>query len=370
MKPYFFGYLFVRLAKVLATLVFVTGVAVAIFSWFQASLESRATRYVPSARLGSQLRVVRQLQAEAWQTVAGFKPLSGNVDPPPMETVGIEPFTRTPPMTTADFASLDAVLDSVTANDVALKRYLLARFETSITNIRSQLLAHAQEITPAVPSSTPSAASTPAVELPSLANGIYSTRLSDTEILERNATLDRARETLKVLAAQAEKAQNKQILTASVNELDSLQPLLPVPLAAGHQDANEPAREGSLTAASSREPKAAEMVAVKLQGLVGEVRQVICSSWAFTEATDEAARLAAVEKQECRQADFALKRIWQHTYGMMVMLVFGGAFLAFLLLAMTDLTKALLDAATHSGVVAEAYRMAAPVELPEAEARE
>jgi hypothetical protein len=55
MNRYFFGYLFVRLAKILAVIAMIGGLSGAILRYVQGTLESASIRYKPSAILGGEL---------------------------------------------------------------------------------------------------------------------------------------------------------------------------------------------------------------------------------------------------------------------------------------------------------------------------
>jgi len=48
MKKYFFGYLFVRIAKFLAVVIVLIGLAYAIFQFAQASIAAESVQYLPN----------------------------------------------------------------------------------------------------------------------------------------------------------------------------------------------------------------------------------------------------------------------------------------------------------------------------------
>jgi len=361
MKKYFFGYLFVRIAKILAIIVVLIGLAYAVFQFGQAEIAAESVRYLPNAALGKQLQELGTKLSEARQLVSDF--VGGKQ---PDSQVNVRDFpTEIDSM--GDFEWLAQQLERIDGDRQMLKRSVVERFEVLVDEIEKKLRAYAASVSPPEPSATPAGVSaTPIVKAtpvpkptPTERKTLFSDRLSEDDVKERISQLDANAQFLKSLETTAENPENRSKLSESINQLDKLKTLLPSSFATASFAAIAPSTAPpnlfpSTAPASVPEPRKllnAEKVADQVGQLRSSVRQVILSSWALDDAFDTTQGLVASERDKCRSATLAVERIWFSAVGMMAAGVIAMAFVAFLILVMADLTQTLLDTATNTGVM-------------------
>jgi hypothetical protein len=361
MKKYFFGYLFVRIAKFLAVIIVLIGLAYAIFQFAQASMAAESVQYLPNPTVRQHLDKLLARSFEAQRLVSDFRgetKLKSNV------SVGglLGEITSM-----GDFDRLGEVLETVDRERQILKQAVVERFEQLIDEIQKKLRAYAASLSPAeaspapkVLSPTPMATATPVPKpTPNERKTLFSEQLSQADIETRLSDLNANVQFLKVVATAAENPENRTKLTESIKRLDELKALLPLRPAAPTEVPQE--EEPQQYSPQNRqvplpEPRKvlnAEKVAEQLGQLRSSVRQAILSSWALDDAFDEIRDLSASERNKCRSATLAVTRIWLTAFGMMAAGVIAMAFVAFLILVMADLTQTLLDTATNTGVIAE-----------------
>jgi flagellar motility protein MotE (MotC chaperone) len=360
MKKYFFGYLFVRIAKFLAVIIVLIGLAYAIFQFVQASVAAESVQYLPNPTVRQHLDKLLARSFEAQRLVSDFTGETKKSDASVGGLAGEITSMR-------DFDRLGEVLETVDREREILKQAIVKRFEQLIDEVQKKLRAYAASLSPAeaspppkVLSPTPMATATPPPKpTPNERKTLFSEQLSQADIETRLSDLNANVQFLKVLETTAENPENRTKLTESIKRLDELKALLPSrPVALTEVPQQEKPQQYSpqnpqLPFAEPRKVLNAEKVADQLGQLRSSVRQAILSSWALDEALDEIRDLSASERNKCRSATLAVTRIWLTAFGMIA----GGAvlmaFVAFLILVTADLTQTLLDTATNTGVIAE-----------------
>jgi hypothetical protein len=355
MKKYFFGYLFVRIAKLLALTIVVIGVAYAIFQVAQANVAAESARYQPNTSLRQQLENLTAKLFDARGLVSKFtneklKPEVSSHSFP--GNIGAN----------EDFVKIAEALQAIDLERQELKHSVVERFEFLIGEIQNKLRAHAASLSPlkaappVITARTPQPTSTPQTAPPRYKAETLFSYLSADDIETRVSTLDKKKQFLKALESIAEDSGNRSQLSESINQLDALQTLLPskieVPIqlpAWGTQIPQAPVSE-------QRKVFNAEKVADQLEQVRSLVRQAVLTSWALDDAFDRSSELALSEQNKCRSATLAVKGIWLSTFGLIGTGAVAAAFVAFLILVMADLTQTLLDTATNTGVIAENSR--------------
>lgn len=358
MKKYLFGYLFVRIAKLLAVLTLLAGVGYALFRLEQASLAAQSASYQPSQSLRESLARLADTLTEARGLVSTFCEANGGVAPtlPPVDFSGVC-------RDNDDFARLANELGQADQSRHQLKETLVTRFETLVTGIEGKLRAHAAEMAPVAPPPVAAAGAIPAPTPrptpvpPSEVETLYGNGMDGYEVQQKTSVLNRGKELLKVLETAAENPDNRRSLTDSVAQLDALSHLLPTPVErlVMPDQPIQPERVAATPAAPRRELNA-EKVADQLARLRGSVRQTLLSAWTLDTAYMQASALAAEEGGRCRLATLTVKGIWVAAFGQLGLALLVAIFVAFLVLVLADFMQTLLDTATNTGVMAQATR--------------
>jgi hypothetical protein len=358
MKKYFFGYLFVRIAKLLAVIIVVIGIAYGIFQFAQATMAAEAVRYKPDPILRQRLEKVLAKLSEAQQLVSQVTraKLQLNVRHFPSEITSM-----------SDFKRARELLETVDRERQILKQSVVAQFERLVDELRKKLLAYAASLSPAqasqppsAPSPTPIVKGTPAPEsTPNEPKTLFSEELSQADIETRLSNLDASAQFLKTLGTTAENPENRAKLSESATRLDELKTLLPsrltasteVPQQEESQQYSPPNPQVPLP--EPRKVLNAEKVAEQLGHLRDSVRQAVLSSWALDDAFDQTQTLLTSEQNKCRSATLAVTGIWLSAFGVIAAGAIASVFIAFLILVMADLTQTLLDTATNTGLIAK-----------------
>jgi hypothetical protein len=355
-KQYFFGHLFVKAAKGLALLVILIGIGFCLLQYSQTVTAASAAAYQPSPNLQRTLGRLKDAFSATEHIVGSFN--AGNqlgaskIQVPTFPArIGSD----------ADFARVNDALSRVDQERQQLKQSIVSRFETSVKSIEEKLRAYAASLAIS-PSPAPAAVPSPvatATPLPSPTRpqeSLFSSELQADEADKRSAILSKRKEFLKVLGTKAENAENRAKLTEAAQQLDMLSKLLPekseaspAQLESASAPANEPRAE------QARKSFLSERIAEQLEQIRGEVRQTLLTSWILDDTFEQAADLSSVEREKCRVATLAQKGIWLSAVSRILTGLLGAVLGSFLILVCADLVQTLLDNATHSGVVADAF---------------
>jgi hypothetical protein len=357
MKSYTFGYLFVRLNIVLAILVVIGGVLLSAFLFFQAQSESAASTYSESEVLSGRLRDLQDTLLQTQFRIAQFR--HATAYPPEYDAGNAKPEFQGQYVNGSDFIALHKTLRQVDASRQAIKSYLIAQFEISVQTIRNTLLAHASQIREET-MGTANQQSTPPPSMSSGADAVpddsrlFSTALKNEDLDARRTFLQNARQLLSVLESVSENSQNKSVLGASIIEIDNLSGLLPQPVEV--QAESGPPIQGSSTPPPPR--LNAEKVADQLLQIQSGVDEAMTSAWTLDEKYEEALDAYSTESDKCKSAERQVRGIWRESAFAITKTIIASVCVAFGLMVLADLTKAILDTAASTGVVGAAYSAA------------
>ena len=357
MRKYFFGYLFVKIAKLLAILALIVGVGYCCWKYGQAHLAADSVRYRPNDILQGQLarlKSVTQSTEKIIREFAGPTALGGMKEPT---------FTRDA-SSNSDFDSLKTQLAQLDQERQQMKQAVTSRFDTMVAGIEEKLRQRAAALAEASPSpsaqaiepaATPETVATPtptATEKETL----YVENLSGVEIQRRTASLEKAKQFLIMLQTGAENPQNRRILTDAQTQLEQLEGLLPTvpePVPSATAAPAEPTQPAAGEPTPPPKTFNAEKVANELRANRFQVRAAILSSWELDDAFEQASGAVSVESAKCRLASLGVKGIWLSFFGQIGLTILATLLVAFLILVFADLTQTLLDTATNTGLIAE-----------------
>ncbi len=354
-KKYFFGSLFARVAKGLALVVILIGIAFCLLQYSQANTAADSVAYQPSPYLQRALGKLKDAFSATEHIVSAFN--TGNQSTTPKVQVPRFPAVSD---SNTDFARIGDQLSKVDQERQQFKQSIVSRFETSVKSIEEKLHAYAAGLeslpppTPAI-APTPVSAATPSLFPTARQESLFSSKLSTDEANKRSANLTQRKEFLKTIGAKAENADNRAILAEAADELDLLSRLLPE-----KSETSAPALESPPT--PLKEPRAeqgrkvflSERIAGQLEQLRSEVRQMLLTSWTLDDAFEQAADLNSVERDKCRVATLARKGIWLSAVTRIGAEFLAAVLVSFLILVFADLVQTLLDTATNTGVMADA----------------
>jgi len=355
-KPYFFGYLFVKAAKGLAFFVMLIGIGFCLLQYFQAKAAISAVAYQPSTLLQRALGELKKDFSATERFVSSFN-TDNQLTVPRIQVPGFPALIAS----NADFVRVGETLSRVDQERQQLKQSIVSRFEASVKTIEEKLRAYAaglESLPPPTDTPVPSRVST-ATPLPSPTpqqESFFSAKLGVDEINKRSAILNRRKEFLKVLGTKAESADNRARLNEAVDQLELLSRLLPEKSETSVTSQVEPAPTPSNEPRPEQGRKVllSERVAAQLEQVRGEVNQILLTSWTLDDTFDHAADLNSVERDKCRIATLAQKRIWLSAASRMIIALLAAVFGSFLILVSADLVRTQLDAANNTYVVADA----------------
>ena len=350
LRKYFFGYLFVRIAKLLAIITLLVGLGWMASKYVQTSIAADSASYRPSELLRQQLERLGETFISTRELVGEFAgPGSG------AKEVVAPRFARVI-HSDGDFERLTEELGVAERGQQELKQKIVASFEDLTEKIEQKLRAHAASLEPppapaasgVTPAATPSPALTPStVPEAEDAETLFSKNLSRMDVLSRSADLERTKQLLKLLEGMAENPDNRRILTESAAQIDALSTLLPKirpdPTPVSQFNQSPPSSQPVPSATPRPPPLNAEKMADQLGRMRATVRATVLSSWSLDEVLGQASETAAVERGGCRVASLTVKGIWLGGLGQIGLALVGALFIAFLILVFADLTQTLLD---------------------------
>ena len=337
-------------------MVMAMGIAFCVLEYSHATTSASASAYQPSTSLHRALGSLTDAFSATQRTLNEFA-TDRQLTIPQVQTPHFPPVIQS----NADFAVVDGTLIKVDQDEQLLKQSILTRFETLVRSIEDKLRAYAAGLGGAgaqtqraqVTGPGPDVSTRPLAFAPQFDGSLFSPKLGS-DLNKRTVDLNGQKEFLKSLEAKAENPENRADLTEALVQLDSLSKLLP--------EKSEPTGQpGSGTAGSTGEgteqtPKVlpSQRAAAQLAQLRTDVRQIFLTSWTLDEAFDQAAELAAVEREKCRVATLAEKGIWLSTSSRILVALLVTVLASFVILVCADLVKTFLDTASHTGVVADA----------------
>jgi hypothetical protein len=357
MNRYFFGYLFVRLAKILAVIAMIGGLSGAVLRYFQGTLESASIRYKPSAILGSELFALGKDWDQMRDVITHFMGQSA----PPMTAAHFSGA----PTSASEFNQLMAQLTKLQGERDLVKSTVVKQFEASLTEIERKLRAHAASLADAP---SPPKAAAPKAE--SDDTGITGAPVQKTlfdslgraEIAERRDLLKVSNEFISLLKAASENPQNAATLGRALDELANLEKLLPTNLETVSR--KPPKSDPDIPVPLIPKVNAAK-VADQLEQVRRSVRVAMLRDWSVDHALAQTITAVESENTRCIEASRSLQRLWLTVFTNIAIIIVCTAVTSFLILVLADLTQAFLDTASNTAVVALAYQNAAQPELAE-----
>lgn len=351
MTSYPFGYLFVRLAKILAVVLFAAGVLAASLRYVQGSLDARARKYAQSKTLEADLSQLDR-EYERLQTIMA-RSLHRTVAPLEARAVA------TAPRTTAEFAALGKRLTEISRTRDEIKDSLVATFESTMETIEGKLQAHAASLRGEEAKKEAPAAGAPDEKKAHLTSETVFVDLGGPELGKRADALSRSREFIVKLKGSAEKAENAALLITALQELEELGRLLPSSLEIAPAAAAEEKPPGEEPKPTGPPPQlAAERVANQLRQVRALVRSSVLNDWSIDQKLVRVLDETEAERQKCADSEQALQRLWLETWIWVCAILLGATLTAFLVLVMADLVRSFLDSAAHNAKIAAAFENA------------
>jgi len=358
-KKYFFGYLFVRFAKLIALLAFLSGCAYAIYLYSLANIRAESVRYRPSRDLDSRLD---NLDREIGRAVSIVNKYQASAGKPECKVVRVPLLHGSE--SESDFRQLQAQLAAAGEIRTNLKSALVEALEQNIGLIQAKLRAHAEAIAAeearahpkkeatAAPTPTPVPTPEPAVARVDQIESLFPFNPAQRDVEGRNSKFEKSREYIGSLEAAAENPENKATLKTILGELDSLQKLMPVTLTLQEQ-APAPAPMSSaplnVEKPEPRKTPNAAKVAQNLGLVYSEVRGALLNAWELDDALTDASNVAAGEQEHYRLASLTLRGLWLERLASIGVAFLCATFAAFLLLVLADITQSFLDTASNTG---------------------
>jgi hypothetical protein len=344
MNSYPFGYLFVRLAKILAIVLFATGLLLASLRYVQGALDARARKYAQNKTLEADLSHLDR-EYERVQTIMA-RSLHRTVAP-----LEARP-SATAPRTTAEFAALGKRLTEISHTRDEVKDSLISTFESAVETIEQKLQAHAAELRGEEAKNDAAATGSPDKKALNTPETVF-VDLGGAELLKRSDALGKSRDFIVKLKGSVEKPENAALLITALQELDELGRLLPssleMPAAAAAEEPKDDAKKGP-------PPQlAAERVANQLRQVRALVRASVLSDWSIDQTLARVTEESEAERQRCAESEQALQRLWFETWIWVGAFLLGATLTAFVVLVMSDLVRSFLDSAAHSAKIAAAF---------------
>ena len=354
MRSYFFGYLFVRLNKLLAIIVLLIGAGAAMFFYHQASVSTESNQYRNGDLLLLRLRNLSRVHERTKVIVSEFKRTATYPDKFKEADAKIEyPLQY---KNKNDFDLLHESLVKSGDSSTALKTYLAEKFDSLLSEIHRKLISYAQQVSPAESAN----AAPPAVVIKSTNREtvdqnpwLFDTDLSQSEIDQRLRALKNSQQFLETLEASSENSENKRKLKEAGEELEKFTQLLPEAFESTSE--KEDVAPAQTSALPHRKQVNAARVAQTLLQVKAAVSQSILTSWDFDDAYEKAVDAYTTEREKFEAKETANRATWMEAFISIAKAIGCGVAVSFLLLVFADLTKALLDSARYAGVIARPY---------------
>jgi hypothetical protein len=347
MTTYPFGYLFVRLAKILAVVLFVAGLLAAALRYVQGSLDARARRYAQNKTLEADLSHLDR-EYERLQTIMA-RSLHRIVAPLEARAVA------TAPRTTAEFAALGKRLTEISHTRDEVKDSLIATFESAIESIEQKLQAHAAELRGEEAKKEASAGGSPDEKKALNTPETVFADLGGNELIKRSDALGRSRDFIVKLRGSVEKPENAALLITALQELEDLGRLLPSSLEIAPTPATPDEPKDEAKPKGPPPQLAAERVANQLRQVRALVRASVLNDWSIDQTLARVTAESEAERQRCADSEQALQRLWLETWIWVCAILLGATLAAFLVLVMADLVRSFLDSAAHNAKIAAAF---------------
>lgn len=357
-SKYTFGYLFVKLAKLLAILT-VLG-TMGLIAVRTVSYLNDVSRIRYEADLELEISLSRLLEEVEFATgeVSRITPVA---DLPSITAVKT-------PATLTGFGSVASVISSVETRRAELKQRTLKAFEQGVIELQSKIANTVREIervrrateaapaTPPVPQQ-PASAKPPleprsALDLP--ARTLFGQGATSSLTNSRN-TLTQTAKFFEDLSGKAEKEENKQLIQGVLKEIAKLQSWLPPEPQPSRPQAPEFAAQPTAPKPQPTVPDDPLETALRthrsLSEALSEVRKTVTGPWALDQLISAAANCMESERDQCRAAELAAHQMRTDWALKISMWTAAGLALAFVILVWADFIQSFFDTATSAELI-------------------
>jgi hypothetical protein len=338
-NTYFFGYLFVRFAKIIALLILVGG-AVAITAWtYNYFSTAKGIRYEKDVTLERKLDRLEKTADFATKevgritSVRDLKPIL--LDGSPVDLKGFEKAT--------------ADVSLVEQRGIDLKERLINGLETKAAKLESELVKFLEKGAPSSPKEKLPSTSKPTPTPVSSSESYQSIfgELGDLDLRPAKSTLDQIGAVYLTLREAAEKQENRRLLNETYEEIYRLREWLPVDIKSSIPETQDEAPSTETAQAVNPYVRAQENLDF-IRKSVQLVRNNVTQGWELDRRLDEAAAQLDSQRVLYRSsiaAKNALRTAWLSDVGktLLVTLV-----LAFLVLVGADWLQSFFDTATRA----------------------
>lgn len=361
-RQYFFGYLFVRFAKLIALLALLIMAADLFYVAAKYQGEAAEAAYRPSNSLRMELRALREEFGFAREEVSRLAGVSDLVAPDWPEM----------PERSVEFERLLQQLSLADARRLELKTRLTAAFDAKATALRERIEQAVREIeqmrAAAQPARAPRASAVPAPSAPQPAPAPQPGRWrtvfesdSPPAIRGMHGTLADARRFLDELEKSAEKEESKRLIgdaRAALNDLDRWLPEEPAVAAASTANFPAPARSVAPSAQEEPQPPPDPLTtAIRNYEAIGRmmdsVHRQLHNDWRLDRTTVQAMRTAENEAASCRAAEARLRQLLLARAAEAGWALLIGIAVAFAILVFADFIQSFFDTATNSAAIRE-----------------
>lgn len=355
LKSYFFGYLFVRLAKLFACLALLATAGALIYVVISYGLQRSRVAYQQSGDLDRQFRLLEEEVTFATREVGRIA-----------DTATIAPLKiGAAADSTSEFAeNANGVIQARKCRDL-LKQQLIQTLEDKARILRERIAQVVQDIermraaTITTPPTKPISKPAPRRLTPLVGGNLTMQRsvYGDIKVPELNGMLITIREAtgfFRALSKRAEKQESKVIIDDVIKELQSLSswlPTVPTTVEIGRNTVPNPAPENEPS--DSSEPSPDPLVAAMqnfddITQAMENIKGRLLSGWILDSVLAHTQSLFEAERDRCRLAEVILKTIrLDHVVQFGKYLGIGLA-IAFLILVFADFIQSFFDTATNT----------------------
>jgi hypothetical protein len=355
-SKYTFGYLFVKIAKLLSLLtVVVTAWLVGVKTTGMISAIG-GIRYQEDTSLGIS---ISRLIEEVHFTTGEVGRIAQVGDLPGISSV------RTPSKL-SDFGPVDDMVRNSEARRVELKRRAIMSFEKGVVALQNKIEVTVREIervrqsmesAPVKPAGDETGPSSPSAKpqsaLDASARSIFG-QGNPGELINAREALNRAAKFFEELLTKAEKDENKRLIKGVQEEVAKLQNWLPPESEAPNiEEFNQPSKNSQADQTQSPIDPLENAIRTHraLSDALAIIRNSVTGKWTLDEAILETANRMEAERDQCGAAESriqALRSAWMIDA---IMMTIAGLAAAFVILVLADFIQSFFDTATNAGLI-------------------
>jgi|GEM_PF-5838600 len=349
---YFFGYYFVRLAKVigiLAILATLSYIGITTNTYLEAS---KGAQYGRDEDLRQSLSRANEELQYAKKEVGR---ITLTTDLPDLTLPAL-------PRTMEEFEPVAAFVQQADAQRQTLKQRLLAKLESSITTLQGKIAETIRSIertrrdmesqppptAPTTPTALAPAAPTSALDGP--ARTMFG--VGNTDSLHR--TLQNAHDFFSNLAEKAEKEENKTLLKSTIDEIGKLKNWIPEPPKPMVQPRLVSSPSGVTTPQPAPEVDPLETALAthqSLERMLIELRSTINENWILDGILGRTATTLETERDQCRIAETLQRTLRSAWLTDSFLALLAGIAAVFMILVFADFIQSFFDTASSAGQI-------------------